>query len=1118
MRLSAILAILCLGPTVGHAVDLPRCAEAPEIVLPDYGAELRAFDYPRTHPISWHSFMVNAGYGTGRGGPSRQPGKWFDTYWILCDYLDRSGDYVSHQYLSHRGIPFEVYGYNEYQETIHFHEQQALELFENNGIARDYNNELVMSEHYNLSVESWAKSQDFNAYIVCNNAPRWSSVINYDLLGSPLIGFATSQDNIGGPVSRIGAGCRGRYCDFCSLRFFDYLQREGKLPEFRARYSNIRDYVRERITQGGPYRMLEGDLRWNEVVDEQVRALCDDPVLAEYQKFQYMSHAHNLMRYYLDCKAMAERLGIEFDVHGNQAGGMLGINSYPLLISQFVDQAWFETAGMSQYDMFRYHWHNAHGAMRFVLGLASAPGKPLLCMTTLGKEEPELLEHEYAESCAGGGVLFAQQAEWPEDSPKLEVLRQYWAFRHDHRAIFSAQDRRRHAQVAVVYSIPTQMYAQYRTSVQAPHFNDLSGIGRSLLDAHIPFDALIFHDPNMRADDWTVEDLQRYRVIVLPSVHCVSDAQVEALAQFLRTGGRIAVIGEFGLRDENNQPREPTALEYLRQQGEVTVLLDGQHMFFNRATESDATRAVADRAAHEVRTLEGQTLITGGLPRLLWVTPWVHGTGAEAILSVHLVNYDVDFEAGRANPTAPVQLSVRLPEALRAEEAIWLTPGGGPQALPLQIDGDVARVQVPSVRIYGVVVIGPTGAERRRSDQLQGDAMIARARFALGGDLGEFAGQAEALAALRAGDPSAYRAGAEALLRDVAARLDAALIAEYEAMADTEGAVLAIDFGASEDSGPWRALSADMAYTPERGYGWLPLADGSRPTPEETGYAFAHRYPAGRDRIETGSLPFWPYGKQPPPQIIRRALFGCQQRTLRVDLPDGTYQVSVVTANPSWTMRSYRCSGMISANGAVREFDVPYYPGGAVRRSFAATVQGGHLDLTFGGPTGWGVCAVIIREAEADPGDALADEAVRDWLISPRYPNPQWWPIQQVRFRPDEHLAAPDTTGWTPVSADAGGVVHLGDNTQAETGDVVYAVATLQADEDRPVWLNVGATSSAEVYVNGQRAAYLPNVKGLQRDECTFQVPLRAGPNTIVVKLERYWERQWMFYVSRGMG
>ncbi len=593
----AVLMVVAIVAVISacHSAELPRADEEAQVVLPDYAAELHAFDRPDTHPISWHSFMVNAGYGEGRGGPARQDGKWFDANWMLCDYLDRSGDYVSHNYLQHRGIPFEVYGSNEYQETIHFHEEQALPLFSDNGIARDYNGDLVLSPQYNLTVESWAARVDYNAYIVCNNAPRWSSVINYDLLGSPLIGTATSQDNIGGPVSRIGAGTSGRYCEFCNRRFFQHIESKRMFPEFRERYTHIADYVSDRIAEGGAFAMLATDLPWNEIVDEQVRAICDDPVMAEYQKFQYMSHAHNLMRYCNDNHVLADRLGIEYDVHGNQAGGFLGMNSYPLLISQFVDQVWFESAGLSQYDMFKYGWHNAHGVMRFVLGLASAPGKPLLCMTKLRKQDPELVEHEYAESCAGGGVLFAQQVGWEEGSPQLDVLQKYWGFRHDHRALFAMADRSRHAQVAMVYSIPTQMYAQYRGSVKGPHFNDVSGLGRSLMEAHIPFDALVFQHPDMREDDWTLDDLKRYRLIILPSVQCISAMQTEALADYMRAGGQIAVVGEFGMRDENNEYRRPVAIDYLRKQGQVHTLLDGGNFFFNRDTENDATRAIARR-------------------------------------------------------------------------------------------------------------------------------------------------------------------------------------------------------------------------------------------------------------------------------------------------------------------------------------------------------------------------------------------------------------------------------------------------------------------------------------------------------------------------------------------
>jgi len=1101
--------------TAGCALDLPPSDEQPQVILPDYGAELRAFNYPDKHPISWHEFMLNAGYGEGRGGPSRQPGKWFDQNWMLCDYLDRSGDYISHDYLKHRGIPYEVYGSNEYQETIHFHESLALPLFRDNGIARDYNNELVMSQHYNLTVESWAKSNDFNAYIVCNNAPRWSAVINYDLLASPTLGFACSQDNIGGPVTRIGSGSRGRYCDFCNRKFFHYLESTGKLPEFRAKYQHIRDYVQDNLMD--VFAKLPPNVKWNEFDPAIVASICDDPVMAEYQKFLFMSHAHNLMRYYLDQKAIAEREGIEYDVHGNQGGGFVGLKSYQLLISEFVDQVWFESAGQSQYDIFKYHWWNADGALRHVLGLAAAAGrKPVLFMTKLRKYSPDLLAHEYGESCAGGTVLFSQQPGF-QGRPELQkVVHDYWRFRHDHRALFTPKERRRHAQVAIASSIPTQMYTQYQTVVNTPHFNDLCGMARSLFEGHIPFDALIFQHPEMRADRWTLEDLKRYRLLILPAVTCISDEQAEVIGEYLESGGRVATIEACGVRDENNVLRETPVTEQWKQRGRVIELLDGKGFPFCRVTESDATRAVADKAIAEIReALAWPPILEGDIPRMLWATAWVH---ADECVSVHFVNYDVDFESGEAAPTQPFELTLRMPAGVPAKQTAWLTVDGEQHKLEFETKGENVTLTVPSVKVYGVLVVGKPGLDRERSDRLQGDAMLARTRFALDGWLGAFGEPVKAVEAQRETDPGAYRRAAEQLLRDVAQAQDEKLFEEMRQAADTEGAILALDFGATEDAEPWKAVGPDTEYSAERGFGWLPADDDSEPTPEETAYGSAYKWGKAATEIVSHGPPFWPYKWRPDPVLVQHALYSGMPRSFRLDVPDGDYRVDVVTCNSSWAMRNFRVSGMVREGGGVKLFDWPLKPGDSVRRSFDTRVGDGHLDLTFGGPTGWGVSAVIVYPEEEVTGDALPMGALREWRVSPRFANPEWWPIRQVRFSPEDSLASPPADQWTAISADAGGVVHLGSNVEAETGDVVYATAIIDSEAAVQAPLNLSSSSSAIAYLNGEEVAYLPNVRGLQRDECVVDVPLKAGRNVLVLKLQRFWERHWMFYASTGGG
>jgi len=386
-----IVFFVCLCSNTAAGV-LPRANKQVSVILPDFGAEVRTFDEPDKKPVKWWPHVINAAWGDGRGGPERRGG-WLDNNWKLVDYIDRTADYTTHEYLRHRGIWYEVYGSNEYQETIHFREDGARKLFWDNGIARDMNGERVLSQHYNVKVKWWAERVGWNAYIVCNNAPRWSAVINYDWLTSPLLGFAISQDNIGGPTSRIGAGGHGRYCDYCNARFFHHLETTGRLPEFRRKYKHIRDYVQENLMDVVRQLPPHTKHRFDAFESELLAKLCSPPVMSEYQKFLYLSHLHNFVRYYRDVKLVAKRVAREYDVHGNQGGGFIGPNPYQVMLSDFVDTVWFESGGISTYDIFKHRWNNAWGSLRYRMGRAMTRGrKPFMSMTAFYKHTPDIVE------------------------------------------------------------------------------------------------------------------------------------------------------------------------------------------------------------------------------------------------------------------------------------------------------------------------------------------------------------------------------------------------------------------------------------------------------------------------------------------------------------------------------------------------------------------------------------------------------------------------------------------------------------------------------------------------------------------------------------------------------
>ena len=340
--------------------------------------------------------------------------------------------------------------------------------------------ERVLSQHYNVKVKSWADRVGWNAFIVCNNAPRWSAVINYDWLTSPLLGFAMSQDNIGGPTSRIGAGGHGRYCDHCNAKFLHHLTATNRLPEFRRQYKHIRDYVGANlmdVVRGLPPHQKH---RWNADEAQLLAKMCEPPVMSEYLKFLYLSHLHNFIRYYRDVKLTAGRMGRQYDVHGNQGGSFIGPNPYQVALADFVDTVWFESKGLSGYDVFKHGWNNSAGSFRYKMGWAMTQGrKPFMSMTGFHKHSADMVEHEMAEACSGGGVLFVNQQAFEKEPPLLEKLTEYFRFRQTHRGVYANPGRSPHAQVGLAYSIPTMMYRNYQYIGDAPPNNALPGIARA---------------------------------------------------------------------------------------------------------------------------------------------------------------------------------------------------------------------------------------------------------------------------------------------------------------------------------------------------------------------------------------------------------------------------------------------------------------------------------------------------------------------------------------------------------------------------------------------------------------------------------------------------------------
>ena len=158
-------------------------------------------------------------------------------------------------------------------------------------------------------------------------------------------------------------------------------------------------------------------------------------------------------------------------------------------------------------------------------------------------------------------------------------------------------------------------------------------VEQSLIENRIPFQIVY---------DQQLDDLLRYRAVVLAGCTAMSDQQVDQLRRYVQSGGRLCLIGPVATHDQWNTPRAKPALDDLRDTAVVRA-----------DTNSDVPAAIR-RAC-------------GGNPSLRVQGP--HGLCAELTEQanrrmVHLVNYRT------GDPARGVE--VRLRHFARTERPLGL--------------------------------------------------------------------------------------------------------------------------------------------------------------------------------------------------------------------------------------------------------------------------------------------------------------------------------------------------------------------------------------------------------------------------------------------------------------
>lgn len=186
-------------------------------------------------------------------------------------------------------------------------------------------------------------------------------------------------------------------------------------------------------------------------------------------------------------------------------------------------------------------------------------------------------------------------------------------------------------------------------------------VTRTLSDAAVPYDVVIWPDGVTAPDRSSAEALPRYSTVILPDVFALTERQVAAVEGYLAAGGTVVVT-------------DRVAASLPRHEGVRT-----------------ARRAVLDELLPHGRQVETTVPAAANIQHL-----------ADGSYALHLVTYDYDRDTDAVRTLTGVPLRVRLPED--REHATAVASDGTRTPLELVREEGAHVVRLGSLGVYAIVV------------------------------------------------------------------------------------------------------------------------------------------------------------------------------------------------------------------------------------------------------------------------------------------------------------------------------------------------------------------------------------------------------------------------------
>jgi arylsulfatase A-like enzyme len=491
------------------------------------------------------------------------------------------------------------------------------------------------------------------------------------------------------------------FCDACIEGFRDYLALQYSSADLNTRY-DIAD-------------ISQFDYRQRLAEEGNLNTPTESPLHNEWWLYQLSSLAEAEEELVSFCKSYAEAGGREFVVNTNayepeqnpDRALEMALTDFSAIGTGMTIR--LRRAGRFVTELRTPPSYSYLPLYRMAQGLT--PDKPVTLfidgpggtdtMQALSlQEQRDIVRWLFAEAYAAGARFHVPYPSLDYYAP-LEECQRYVGFIHDNQAVYDEAEHL--ADLGILFSYASEIWDYWAEADDGDviHNRQYYGLAQAFTDMSIQYDAVFAPDGYVIQDTLTLEDLLQYETIIVPWAYSLNDHHVQLLEEYVRRGNELVIIGDLATLDERSNPRPDDVMASLVRVGATSL------------PNLDLEAYLADPRSPEATTVLMQlaSLVPDGLVTISnpSVTALLN-RGGDTIYC-HLINKERSDEGFRVQEGIRVTIALPVDIDRSAAQALYISPdldGGEPTLLPVTYQDGTARVTVPELEVYGVVVFPAT--------------------------------------------------------------------------------------------------------------------------------------------------------------------------------------------------------------------------------------------------------------------------------------------------------------------------------------------------------------------------------------------------------------------------